>query len=356
MLSLSYLAFRWIFELLILLGRSRDRKEVEILVLRHELSVLRRQAGRPRYEPRDRVLLAALSRALPRGRWAMFAVTPETLMRWHRRLVTRRWTYLGRGPGRPRLEAELVTLILRLARENPRWGSRRIVGELKRLGFSVSETAVRNLLRGQGIAPAPRRSGPSWRAFIRQQAASMIACDFFTVETAALRRIYVLFFIELETRRVHLAGCTSTPGGSWVAQQARNLVMDVAERPRPLRLLLHDRDAKFSAAFDDVFPTEGATVIRTPIKAPNANAHAERWVRTVRNECLDWLLIFSRGQLERVLRTYVEHYNRRRPHRALDLNAPDPAGELVPPFGTRPRIVRRRDRLGGLLHEYELAA
>jgi putative transposase len=355
-LSLSYLALRWIFGLLVLLGRSRDRKEVEILVLRHELSVLRRQAARPRYEPRDRVLLAALSRALPRRRWATFAVTPETLMRWHRRLVTRRWTYLGRGPGRPRLEAELVTLILRLARENPRWGNRRIVGELRQLGFSVSETAVRNLLRRHGIAPAPRRSDPPWRAFIRQQAASMIACDFFTVETAALRRIYVLFFIELESRRVHLAGCTSSPGGSWVAQQARNLVMDVAERPKPLRLLLHDRDAKFSAAFDDVFRTEGATVIRTPIKAPNANAHAERWVRTVRNECLDWLLIFSRGQLERVLRTYVDHYNRRRPHRALDLDAPDPIGGLVPPPGTGPRTVRRRDRLGGLLHEYELAA
>src|SRR2546426_7497695 len=182
MLLLSYLAVRRIFELLVLLGRSRDRKEVEILVLRHELSVLRRQAGRPRYEPRERVLLAALSRALPRGRWATFAVKPETLMRWHRRLVTRRWTCLGRGPGRPRLEAELVTLILRLARENPRWGNRRIVGELKQLGFSVSETAVRNLLRRQGIAPAPRRSGPSWRAFIRQQAASTIAWQLFPAD------------------------------------------------------------------------------------------------------------------------------------------------------------------------------
>jgi putative transposase len=188
-LSLLYLGLRRILECLILLGRSRDRKQLEILVLRHELSVLRRQAGRPRYEPRDRVLLAAFSRALPRGRWATFAVTPETLMRWHRRLVTRRWTYLGGGPGRPRLEAELVTLIVRLAREHPRWGNRRIVGELKQLGCSVSETAVRNLLRRQGIAPAPRRSGPSWRAFIRQQAASMIACDFFTIETVSLRRI-----------------------------------------------------------------------------------------------------------------------------------------------------------------------
>jgi putative transposase len=179
-------------------------------------------------------------------------------MRWHRRLVTRRWTYLGRGPGRPRLEAGLVTLIVRLARENPRWGNRRIVGELKQLGFSVSETAVRNLLRRQGIAPAPRRSGPSWRAFIRQQAASVIACDFFTIETVSLRRIYVLFFIELQSRRVHLAGLTGSPDGAWVAQQARNLTITLGERARPVRFLIHDRDAKFSAAFDEVFRSEGA--------------------------------------------------------------------------------------------------
>jgi putative transposase len=169
----------------------------------------------------------------------------------------------------------------------------------------------------------------------------MIACDFLTVETAALRRIYVLFFIELESRRAHLAGCTSTPGGSWVAQQARNLVMDVAERPEPLRLVLHDRDAKCSVASDDVFRTEGAAVIRTPVKAPNANAHAERWVRTVRNECMDWLLIFSSAQLERVLRTDVDHYNRRRPHRALDLDAPEPTGRLVPLLVTEDRASTR---------------
>ena len=356
MLPFLYLAVRRLVELLLILARSPDRKELEILVLRHELSVLRRRAGPARYEPRDRALLAALSRALPRCRWSLFAVRPETLLRWHRRLVARRWTCRSRGSGRPRLDAQLTALILRLARENPRWGSRRIVGELKKLGLSVSDTSVRNLLRGQGIGPAPRRSGPSWRAFIRQQAATMIACDFFTVETVSLRRIYVLFFIELETRRVRLAGCTSRPRGPWAVQQARNLVMDASERRAPRHFLLHDRDAKFSGAFDEVFRTEGARVIKTPIRAPNANAFAERWVRTVRGECLDWLLIVSRRQLERVLDTYVDHYNRQRPHRALGLQAPDPPGQLVPLSGATPAQVRRRDRLGGLLHEYERAA
>jgi putative transposase len=353
-LSFLYLGLRRVFAFLILLGRSADRKELEILVLRHELGVLRRQAKPPRYGAVDRALLAVLSRTLPRERWSAFAVRPDTLLRWHRVIVKRHWAYARRAPGRPPLDAQCVALILRLARENPRWGHRRIVGELKKLGLSVSETSVRNLLRRRGVPPAPRRL--SWRAFLRQQAASFVACDFFTVETVSLRRIYVLFFIELQSRRVHLAGLTANPDGAWVVQQARNLTMTLAEGPRPVRFLIHDRDAKFSAAFDEVFRSEGARVIRTPIQAPNANAQAERWVRTVRSECLDWLLIFGRRQLERVLRTYVEHYNRQRPHRALDLDAPDPIGELVPLPPARSRAVRRRDRLGGLLHEYELAA
>jgi transposase InsO family protein len=215
---------------------------------------------------------------------------------------------------------------------------------------------VRNILRRQGIAPAPRRRGPSWRAFIRQQAESMIACDFFTVETVSLRRIYVLFFIELGTRRVHLAGSTSRPSGTWVPQQARNLAIERADHREPPRFLVHDRDAKFGAAFDEAFRTEGVNVIRTPVKAPNANAHAERWVRTVREECLDWLLIVHRRQLERVLRTYVDHYNCKRPHRALGLVAPHPRGEPIPAGDPSPAHVRRTDRLGGLLHEYERAA
>jgi putative transposase len=356
-LSFLYLALGRIFELLVLLGRCRVCKELEILVLRHELSVLRREGRRGRYRTRDRALLTALSRALPRARWSAFGVRPETLLRWHRWLVKRRWTSPTAGPGRPPLEADLVALIVRLGRENPRWGSRRILGELRKLGLQVSETSVRNVLRRNGIGPASRRSGPSWRTFIRQRAQSMIACDFFTVETASLRRIYALFFIELGTRRVRLAGCTANPNGRWVAQQARNLVMDLSEEGKPLRFVVHDRDAKFTAVFDEVFRTEGVRVIRTPIRAPNANAHAERWVRTVREECLDWLLIFGRRQLERgVLGTYVDHYNRQRPHRALGLTAPDPPGKLISLTSPSTARVSRTDRLGGLLHEYARAA
>jgi putative transposase len=352
-----YLALGRVFELVVLLTRSRECKEVEILALRHELNVLRRRGVRPRYEPRDRVLLAALGRVLPRARWAaVFAVRPETLLRWHRRIVRRRWTYGRRGPGRPPLDADVVALVVRLARENPRWGHRRIVGELVKLGCSVSASSVRNVLRSHEVPPAPRRSGPSWRTFIRAQAASVVACDFFTVDTALLRRTYVLFFIELETRRVHLCGCTTNPNGNWVAQQARNLAIELAERSQPVRFVIRDRDSKFSAAFDEVFQTEGARVIRTPVRAPNANAYAERWVRTVREECLDWLLIVSRRQLERVLRTYVDHYNRERPHQALDLACPEPRAkpaQIDQPNGVN---IRRRDRLGGLLHEYARAA
>jgi putative transposase len=184
----------------------------------------------------------------------------------------------------------------------------------------------------------------------------MIACDFFTVETVSLTRIYVLFFIELGTRRVHLAGSTSRPSARWVAQQARNLAIERADHPEPLRFLVHDRDTKFTGAFDEVFRTEGVAVIRTPVQAPNANAHAERWVRTVRHECLDWLLIVGPSQLERVLRTYLDHYNHKRRHRALGLAAPGSRREPIPLADASTAKVRRRDRLGGLLHEYERAA
>src|SRR5439155_13613816 len=197
-------------------------------------------------------------------------------------------------------------------------------------------TSVRKVLLAAGLLPAPKRGRSSWRAFLRAQAASMLACDFLTVETAFLQRIYVLFFISLATRRIEYVACTPNPDGAWVAQQARNLVMQLGEQ-QPFRFLVHDRDSKFSYAFDEVFRTEGIRVIRTPVQAPNANAHAQRCVRTVRSECLDWLLIFGRRQLERVLRTYVDHYNRQRPHRALDLDAPDPTRELAPPPLARPR-------------------
>jgi putative transposase len=283
-------------------------------------------------------------------------VTPKTLLRWHRELVRRKWARYGkRCPGRPPLRTELQELTVRLAKENPRWGYKRIQGELQKLGIKVSATAIRKLLARQGLGPAPRRGGTTWRQFLVQQASTMVACDFFTVETFWLKRIYVLVFIELATRRVHLAGCTTNPDGAWVVQQARNFPFHLDERARALRFLIHDHDAKFCGPFDDVFATEGLQVVRTPIRAPRANAFCERWIRTVRIECLDWLLIFSRRHLEQILRVYLRHYNRQRPHRALQLQTPEREEHQRTPLPLDARVLRR-DRLGGLLHEYYDAA
>jgi hypothetical protein len=308
--------------LVLLCFRSSEYKELEIVVLRHEIAVLRRQVSCPALRPADRAFLAAASRLLPRARWHSFFVTPETLLAWHRRLVARRWTYPGRRPGRPKVSRDVHELILRLARENPRWGYRRITSELIGLGVQISQTSVRNVLVGAGIGPAGERGGLSWSEFIRGQAESMIACDFFTVDTLALRRIYVLFFIELSTRRVHLAGMSENPDGAWTTQQARNFLFSLPERDRPLEFLVCDNDGKFTRPFDTVFNTEGIRVIHTPVRAPKANAVAERFVGTLRRECLDWLLITSRRHLQRVLAEWVDHYNGHRPHRALELAPP----------------------------------
>jgi transposase InsO family protein len=353
--SLCYLVFRCVLQLVALRPRSEDFKELEIVVLRHELSVLRRQTRRPQLTTTDRVFLAAASQLLPRSSWRSFLVTPATLLRWHRRLVARRWTYGGRS-GRPPIGGEISVLVLRLARENPRWGYQRIVGELHGLGITVSATTVRKILRLAGLGPAGQRAGLSWRAFLRAQAKSMLAVDFFTVETVSLQRLYVLSFIELASRRVHLAGCTANPTGDWVTQQARQIAWTLRERSTPLRFLIRDRDSKFTHDFDTVFRSEGIEIIRTPVRAPKANAIAERFVRTVRSECLDWLLIVNRRHLERVLRVYVDHYNNHRPHRSLNLAPPDPTARNVAVLHPSAAVVERRDRLGGLLHEYSLAA
>jgi putative transposase len=322
---------------------DEQAKDVEILVLRHQLRVLRRKVGRPPLRSWDRVFLAAASRTLPRDRWTSFFVTPQTLLRWHRELVRRKWTYGPAGrPGRPPLDPEVRDLILRLGRENPRWGYLRIQGELAKLGIDVSATAIRILLRRHGLGPAPRGSGPSWSQFLRTQAQGVLACDFFTVETARLKTLYVLFFIEHGTRRVHITGVTASPNSAWVTQQARNLVMSQDE-DLPFRLLIRDRDAKFTRSFDEVFRVEGRRVLRTPIRAPKANAFAERWVRTVRHECLDWTLILGRRHLDRVLKEFVDHYNRERPHRGLELDTPERKRD--PASGTREK-VRRRDLKG----------
>jgi len=354
--KLAYLTLCRSIHLLVLLARGDTAKDLEILVLRQQLTVLRRQVPRPRFEPADRALLAAVSRMLPRSGWSCFLVKPETLLRWHRRLVAGAWTYPCCQTGRPPLDQEVQQLIVRLARENPRWGYQRLRGELQQFGIRVSATAIRTTLRRHSLDPAPRRATTTWKAFLREQAAGIVACDFFTVDTVCLRRLYVLFFIELDTRRIHVGWVTANPDGGWVTQQARNLLLVLEERGRRVRFLLRDRDAKFTRSFDDVFRSEGGEVLVTPVRAPQANAYAERWVRTVRAECLDWLLIVGRGHLEEVLRVYTQHYNCHRPHRALGLQSPEPSARPTVLGRSDRGAVRRRDLLGGLLHEYRRAA
>jgi transposase InsO family protein len=352
-LSLGYLALRYLLQIALLRPRSESFKDLEIVVLRHQLWVLRRQAGRPQLRPSDRLLLAAASRLLPRSRWRSFLVTPTTLLRWHRRLGARRWTYAGQT-GRPPVGSETRELVLRLARENPRWGYLRIVGEIEGLGLKVSATTVRKILREAGIGPAGERPGLTWRAFLRQQAHSMLAVDFFTVETVSLQRLYVLFFIELGSRRVHLAGCTANPTGAWVTQQARQFTWTLHEQASRFRFLIRDGDSKYTRDFDAVFESEGIEIVKTPVRAPKANAVAERFVGTVRRECLDWLLIVNRRHLQHVVSVFVDHYNAHRPHRSLNLTPPAANGRRrrIPPSGD----LKRTDRLGGLIHEYGYAA
>ena len=325
-------------------------KDAEILVLRHQLAVLRRQVPRPRFTWSDRALIALLAGLVDRERWSSFLVSPKTILDWHRRLVRRRWTYPDRQPGRPALPAETVELICRLAKENPRWGYLRIVGELRKLGITVSKTSVANSLRRHGLPPASRREGPTWSEFLRAQAKGVLATDFFHVDGVLLRRYYALFVIEVDSRVVHLLGVTTNPATAWVTQVARNFASDLEETRRRFRFLIRDRDAKFTASFDVVLASIGIEALRTPVRSPKANAFAERWVRTVREECLDHLLVCSRRHLESVLAEYVDHYNRARPHRGLQLAIPEPRRE------TDTGEIHRRDVLGGVIHEYERAA
>ena len=268
--SLVYLLLRQVLQMLTQIGRDGGAKDVEILVLRHQVAVLRRQVHRPDLEPAGRVVLAVLSRLLPRPRWSVFFVTPATLLRWHRGLVARRWTYQRARPGRPPTGQQVRDLVLRLAAENPSWGHRRIQGELVGLGYRAAASTVWKILHQAGVDPAPRRSGPTWTQFLTAQTHTILACDFFTVDTVFLKRIYVLFFVEIGTRRVHVVGVTAHPTGAWVAQQTRNLLMDLDERVAGLRFLLRDRDTKFTAAFDAVFTGPGIEVIKTPPRAPKA--------------------------------------------------------------------------------------
>jgi putative transposase len=300
-----YLIARNLFALIWLLARPRRSKELEILLLRHELAVLRRHAGRAGLTGADRALLAALSRVLPRAAWTGL-VKPETLLGWHRQLVARRWTHAHRNAGRPPLEHSLRKVD---PAPRPRESALAVQPDRRRAqrprDQRLGDIGAQATARG-GLRPAPERTRSSRRGFLRPQAASMLACDFLTVETAFLQRIYVLVFISLVTRRIEYGACSANQDGRWIAQQARNLVIQLGDEQQ-FRFLIHDRNTKFSHGFDEAFRSEGIRVIPTPVQAPNANAYAERWVRTLRADCLDRILIVSRRHLEHVLRVYRHH-------------------------------------------------
>ena len=349
----AYLA---VLRVLALLARSDRAKDAEVLILRHQVAVLQRQVKSPQLSWADRAVLAALARLLPgsRLRQLRLIVSPRTLLRWHTDLVRRHWTRPRRAPGRPRTAQAVRALALEMAHDNPGWGYRRIHGELAGLGHKLAPSTVWQILKDAGIDPAPRRTGQTWRVFLKAQAKTILATDFFHVDTVLLRRLYVLFFIEHGTRRVRLAGITAHPTGEWVAQQARNLLMDLGDQADGFRFLIRDRDAKFTAAFDAVFAAAGVRIIKTPVQAPRANAIAERWIASARRECLDRMLITGERHLRLVLGEYADHYNSHRPHRALQQGPP--AGRPHPPApGANVRVLRR-DRLGGLIHEYSQVA
>jgi putative transposase len=354
--SLLYSIARLLVDLLSVRDRELAELQAEVLVLRHQLRVLQRQVRRPRWRPGDRLVLATIMELLPKRRWSALMPSPETILRWHRELVRRKWASFRKRPRRVRsaMDQELVDLILRLAGENPRWGYRRIQGELLKLGRPCSHVTIRKVMRSHRVPPAPRRSTRTWEEFIRQHAAHLLAADFFTVETAWLGRLYVLFFIEVGSRCVHLGGVSAHPTGQWVAQQARNLAWQLQDGIISATRLLHDRDSKFCDAFDAVFTAEGVKVVRLPFRAPRANAYAERWVGTVRREMLDHLLIFGPRQLERVMQEFIDHYHTPRPHQGLGQRTPIPGAQVR--SARNSAQVIRIDRIGGLLHEYVRAA
>jgi transposase InsO family protein len=354
--ALAYRLLVTVLSWLALLARSSSAKDVEILALRHEVAVLRRANPRPRMSWTDRAVFAALTRIMPKALRTRQIVTPGTLLRWHRRLVAAKWRQ-PRPPGRPPVPDELVALIVRLARENTRWGVVRIQGELRRLGHRVAASTIRKILRAHRIPP-PSGHDQSWRVFLRAHAGTLLAADFFHVDCAVtLRRLYVAFVIEHQTRRVHLLGITSHPTGQWATQLARNLAAELEQVGCRFTYLVRDRDSKLTAAFDAVFASIGIRILPIAPQAPKMNAYAERFVRTARAECTDRMLVAGEQHLRAILSEYIGHYNTGRSHQGenMELRAPDDDPEIIalPVPATQ---IQRRARLAGLINEYEQAA
>ena len=351
---LLYLIFVRVCDWLILLGRSSASKDAELLVLRHEVAVLRRTNPRPRLGWADRAILAALIRLLPARLRMHRLVTPGTVLRWHRRLVSRKWTCPNRA-GRPPVSAEITALIEQLATENNRWGYQRIQGELLKLGYRVSASTIRRVLKALKIPPAPqRRTDMTWRKFLHTQAVTMLATDFFHVDCAVtLRRLYCLFVMEVGSRYVHILGVTADPDGLWTTQQIRNLLMDLGDRVTAFRFLVRDRAGQFTDTFDAVLADAGIEVVKIPPRSPRANCYAERFVLTARTELTDQMLIFGQRHLQAILKQYAAHYNGRRPHRSRQLHPPRPDH---PPADLSQERIQRRPVLGGLINEYQRAA
>jgi transposase InsO family protein len=360
LLKIVYLLTCRVLGLAVLLCRGDRAKDTELLALRHENAVLRRHAGRIRYEPADRVWLAALARLLPRRRWTgVFPVTSATLLAWHRKLAGNKYDMSKRRkPGRPPTVPSIARLVVRLAKENPLWGHRRIHGELAKLGVTVAPSTVWEILCAAGIDPAPRRSGPTWRQFLHAQAAGIVAVDFLHVDTVLLNRLYVLVFIEHGTRRMHLGGVTANPTGEWTVQQARNLALSLGERFESIKFLIRDRGSNFTRSFDAVFQATGTRILRAAVQAPRMNATCERLVSTLRTELLDRVLILGEAHLRAVLAEYQVHYNTARPHQGIAQRVPD--DERDAPRATVTDVdtqqIRRKSVLNGLINEYTHAA